>query len=158
MREGLVRVTRRLPKHGGRELHPEDLHITLVFLGLVEPERYSCVEDVADRINAEPFGLAMDRVGYWKRPRILWCGSSQTPPALERLVRDLQHGLEDCGSQPEKRPYSAHITLARKARPVRGYDLDEPLRWPVHEFALIASHPGQTPPHYQVLKKWSLGS
>ncbi len=156
VREGLLGFSRALPAHGGRPPHPEDLHITLVFLGLVTPEQYPCVIHAADAVKAAPFSLAIDRVGYWQRPRILWCGPGKTPEDLTRLVLKLQQGLKACGFQPEKRAYSPHVTLARKARPVAGFSLERPLEWRPREFALVLSQDRGAPPRYRVLQRWPL--
>ncbi|MET0025925.1 MAG: RNA 2',3'-cyclic phosphodiesterase [Sedimenticola sp.] len=158
VRKGLLRISRNLPRHGGRQLHPEDLHITLVFLGMVEADEYDCVVNAADRVAGQPFRFSIDRVDYWKRPRVLWCGPSETPAAMTELVQNLQQQLSVCGFEPEKRVYSPHVTLARKAHPVDAYPLEAPLPWEVEEFALVVSQGGREPPHYNVLKKWTLDS
>jgi 2'-5' RNA ligase len=156
VRKGLLRIGRSLPRHGGRPPHPEDLHITLVFLGPVTQARYPCVTDVADALQAGSFSLSIDRVGYWRRPRILWCGPRETPPALQKLVSDLQEGLKGCGFRPEKRSYSPHVTLARKSGPVEGCELEQPLVWRPREFTLVSSLNRQEPPRYRILKHWPL--
>lgn len=158
VRRELGCVVRELPRHGGRLPHQEDIHLTLAFLGMVEPEKIGCIEQAADTVRAVPFELVIDRVGYWKHPRILWCGPSAVPPALTRLVGDMVPLLEICGFKPDERPYSPHITLARKARKIDPYVLDTPIKWPVGEFALVGSDPGGGVPHYRVLKKWSMDS
>ncbi len=154
----LAKISEGLPAHGGRAHHPADLHITLVFLGEIRPEQLPCVEQVADAIQGVPFTLKLDRVGYWPRPRIPWVGPAETPEPLQALVQDLQCGLQECGFKPERRPYKAHVTLARKARPIPAARLEEPLAWQVREFVLAASHSGPKPPRYEVLKRWPLGS
>nr|WP_172838857.1 2'-5' RNA ligase family protein [Solemya velesiana gill symbiont] len=73
-------------------------------------------------------------------------------------MQNLQQELIGCGFKPEKRPYSPHVTLARKARFVDAYRLDEPLEWGVSEFVLVTSHGGRAPPHYEVVKKWDMDS
>ena len=158
IRQELVRIGSRLPRHDGRAPHPEDLHITLVFLGPVAPEQYACVLAAGGRVHAAPVELSIEHVGYWKRPRILWCAPAEIPPALSELVSALQQELTSCGFQPEKRRYSPHITLARKAKPVPAYALSQPLLWRVESLALVASHSGRKPPRYQVIKKWALDS
>jgi 2'-5' RNA ligase len=155
-RAALQRIGRSLPSHGGRPTHPEDLHLTLVFLGQVEAERFDCVLRAADAVRVKPFELTIDRTGYWRRPKILWCGPPETPRALDQLVAELQGELQKCGFQPEDRPYSPHVTLARKSRPVEPIQLEEPLEWRVHEFTLVASLPVFKPPRYKVLRRWDL--
>jgi 2'-5' RNA ligase len=157
VRAGLEALVRGLPEHRGRLVHPQDRHITLVFLGDVSVERRGCVEEAAQRVSATPCELLIDQVGYWPRPRILWCGASQVPAALLGLVSDLQQELKACGFRPETRPYAPHVTLARKAHKVPTYLIPQNLPWPVREFVLVASNADQPPPHYQLLRRWSLG-
>ena len=157
-RRALARVAAQSSAHRGRAQHPEDLHITLVFLGQVTAEQQPCVIDAGDRLKGRPFQLSIDRLAYWKRPRILWCGPSFAPAALLELVSGLQSHLRACGFEPEKRAYSPHVTLLRKASPVADCALPEPLSWAVDELVLAASHSGVKAPRYRVLKKWSLGS
>lgn len=158
VRDGLDAFQSELPRHHRiKTTHAEDMHVTLAFLGDVDAEHRACVEAVADRIETPAFDFVIDQVGFWRRPRILWCGPTQTPDPLQTLVRGLWNGLEDCGFEPERRAYFAHVTLARKARPVRFRTVEQALRWPVRDFVLVASRPGGTPPHYQVLRRWALG-
>lgn len=154
-RLGLVRVRRDLPDHGGRDTHPEDLHLTLFFLGELDVERRACAEAAADGVQGMAFSLTLDRVGAFPRARILWCGASESPPPLLDLVEALNDGLRGCGLRPERRPYVAHATLARKARPLPARSLDDPIRWPVKEFVLAAGREG-APPRYRVLRRWPL--
>ena len=156
MVQEIVRIKQALPEHGGRLHHPEDIHMTLVFLGAVEPERLACVERAAEAIQAGPFNLQLDQIGHWPRPRILWLGSPEAPEPLSTLVGDLQAGLADCGFKPERRPYKPHVTLARKARRVSPVTLEKPLQWRVREFVLAGSSLGDKPPRYQILKRWKL--
>ena len=156
VRSGLAAIRAGLPEFSGKATHVEDLHVTLVFLGALQQERGPCLERVAGEVRGEPFELSIDQVGYCSRPRILWSGPSHPPAALQRLVRDLQKELIGCGFKPERRPYSPHITLARKGQPQRFKGLERALRWPVTEFALVVSRLGGEPPRYRVLKRWSL--
>ncbi len=156
VRQGLLGIRDGLSGLRGRPTHPDDMHITLVFLGQVGPERRACVEWVAAAVRGRAFELQIDQVGFWRRPRILWCGPGSAPEELKQLVRKLMAALADCGFEPERRPYAAHVTLARKARPLRFQELQRPLNWSVGEFVLVASRTGGEPPRYRVLKRWCL--
>ena len=151
------RLGQEAQSHGGRLHHPADLHMTLVFLGPVDPEQLPCIERVADGARAEPFTLSLDRIDFWPRPRILLLGGSETPEPLAALVQGLQTGLVECGFKPEKRPFRSHVTLARKARRVAASALERPLQWRAHEFVLAGSSMEAKPPRYQILKRWQLG-
>ncbi len=154
VRRGLVHLQRALP--GGRAVHPEDLHATLAFLGPVADDRLACVTAAAAGLRAPPFELRLDRLGYWSRPKIAWCGADQVPEALGGLVRGLWRALEGCGFSPETRPYLPHVTLARKARRIESEPVEPPLRWPVDRFVLVESLPLPEPPRYKVVASWPL--
>jgi 2'-5' RNA ligase len=155
VRRGLIQIRADLPRQHGRKPHPEDLHLTLAFLGEIDSGRRGCAEAAAERIRAEPFLLRLDRVGYWARPRILWCGASECPESLLEVLAALNHGLLGCGFAPERRPFVPHLTLARKAPRIEAFDLDPPLDWPVADFVLVGSRLGERP-SYQVLRRWAL--
>lgn len=141
----------------GRMHHPEDIHLTLVFLGQVADERQRCIYEVADGISGKGFELRIDRTGYWPRPRILWAGPAETPESLSQLVFDLKNGLADCGFEPEQRRYKPHVTLYRKALRAVAGEIDTPITWPVSEFVLAVSGGGAPGmPRYRVLRRWSL--
>lgn len=156
-RTRLYRLAREFQPPGGRLHHPEDLHITLVFLGQVKDDQLSCVYEAANRIDIPSFSLTLDRLGHWPRPRILWCGPSETPEPLQRLVTGLQQGLKGCGFVPERRRYKPHITLHRKVRHAEPGQLEHPIAWRAVEFALASSEggaPGE--PRYRILHRWVL--
>jgi 2'-5' RNA ligase len=154
-RSALASVQRELAKSPGRLVHPDDLHITIVFLGDLEADRRICAEEAADQVRAVPFALTLDRLGCFPRARILWCGASQRPRPLLDLLQCLNDGLSGCGFLPERRRFAPHVTLARKARSVPSMELARPIDWPVSEFALVIARPGERP-RYRVVRKWPL--
>ena len=156
--EKLLEIRNGLSGHGGRERHPGDLHITLAFLGRVLPEQQACVFRAADRVRCNPFELIIDRAELWRRPGILWCGPTRIPGELQQLVSSLQKGLVRCGFEPDARPYTPHITLARKSRTLPAGAEIQPLSWHIKEFALVGSNSGIEPPRYRIIKKWSMDS
>jgi RNA 2',3'-cyclic 3'-phosphodiesterase len=111
-----------------------------------------------EQAQGTPFDLLLDQVGHWQQAQVLWCGPSVTPAPLARLVQDLHQELAKCGILPEDRPYAAHITLLRHARPHPFQPLARPLYWPVRELALVASCPAGALPRYRVLRRWPLGA
>jgi 2'-5' RNA ligase len=157
-RAGLAGLQRSLLPHAGRATCPEDLHLTLAFLGEVALDRRACCEDAAGSVQTPPFVLRLDYVAYWPHPQVLWCGARTIPPPLAALVLSLTQALRPCGFPGERRPYTAHVTLARK---VRAFDSlatpaarDWYLDWPIKGFVLAANRPGP-PPRYQVLRRWA---
>ncbi|MCU7932949.1 MAG: RNA 2',3'-cyclic phosphodiesterase [Candidatus Thiodiazotropha sp. (ex Codakia rugifera)] len=141
----------------GRRHNPDDLHMTLVFLGQVTASQFQCIEKVADDIQVAPFELTFDHTGIWPRPKIFWAAPDHTPVQLERLVEDLNDGLLGCGFEPEQRAYKPHVTLYRKARHATPARLGASIFWQAREFVLASStNSGSSAARYQVLRRWAL--
>jgi 2'-5' RNA ligase len=140
---------------GRRWLRDANLHLTLVFLGPTDAVRLAAYEAALADLPVPELDLALDRYGYWPRPRILWLGSSHTPPELYELVAELHRRLRGCGFTPERRAFQAHITLARKfPGPAPKQPPAAPVRWRIGEVALVESLRGENGSHYQVLRRW----
>ena len=140
----------------GRCLKPEQIHLTLRFLGSTDHDRAMCLREAAGRLTLPAFELVFDTLGYWPRPRVLWSMPSHVPSALTDLAAQLERIAVACGLPPESRPYVPHLTLLRNARQRPANVSMSPLRWPVDSFALISS---QTLPQgaiYTELQRWTL--
>jgi len=155
-RQALEAVQRELVLPRGRLAHPDDIHLTLVFLGLASSERRQCAEAAAGRVRGAPCEVNLDRLGSFPKARVIWCGAESLTPSLAALVDDLRHELAGCGFQLDQRPYQAHATLVRKAPPLSCRPLVPPIRWPVTEFVLAFGQEGP-PPRYRILRRWPLG-
>jgi 2'-5' RNA ligase len=103
-------------------VRPENYHVTLRFLGDIEPDLTIDLEQAARRVTERlaPFALPLDRLGAFPsidRARVLWVGGG-APAEFLGLTLSLQHELGRLGFPREQRPTVAHITLARlKGRP-----------------------------------------
>ena len=106
-------------------VHRENYHVTLRFLGEIEPELTVELERIAQRVaeRLEPFNLTLDRLGCFpsvERARVLWLGG-EAAPAFRGLVSSLHHELRSLGFPQERKPTVAHVTLARvKGKPDPG--------------------------------------
>lgn len=143
---------------GGRKVHPDNLHLTLVFLGTTDNERLLCYEQALRNLVVPPFTLRLDRLAAWSRSGILWLGASQVPSELSNLVQDLNSRLQSCGFTPERRPFQAHITLARDfTGPAPPVELERPLVWQNEQIVLAESLQTERGLHYAVLARWPGG-
>ena len=111
-RTKLAGLQRRLA--GGRLVHVDDLHVTMVFLGTGTAGQ---VDELIDAI--EGISLALPRIklsepGAFGRaqPRSAWLGVAPTAP-LEVLHKKLVRRVLDVGFDVPKRKYVPHVTLAR---------------------------------------------
>ena len=118
LRAHLTDAQARLRAQGVRAnfSRPENLHLTLAFLGETPRARDAARVMAACRDAAFPLTVA----GLGRFGGVLWAGVRPCPP-LEALAEGLQAGLRAAGFSLEARPFRAHITLARQAR------LDGPL-------------------------------
>lgn len=100
---------------GARWVPPEQLHLTLAFLGEVEEETVGKLGELLSLIHTPPFQLSFSGTGCFpsrRRPRVLWAGLDPNPRLL-RLAAGVHGAVLACGIPQEERPFSPHITLAR---------------------------------------------
>lgn len=141
---------------GGRQMRLKTLHLTLVFLGDVPESRIPALLGAMGRIQARPFQLTVDRLGYWKHNRIVWGGCSEQPAALVQLVSDIRRELVVLGLPVGADAFSPHITLLRKARPAGELPPMPPVAWPVCEWVLMESCQSAAGADYRRLAAWPL--
>lgn len=155
----LYEFTGKILREGdGRRVVPENIHLTLAFLGSVDAAFRECAEQAAAMVHATAFALPLEQVGCWPRSGILWTGPVRTPESLLQLVQTLNAALTPCGYEPETRPYAAHLTLARKVRRCHHRHPIEPLAWEVRQFCLVESHTHSDGARYEILRSWPLNS
>lgn len=114
----MLDVQRRLKALGtGNFSRPENLHLTLAFLGEVAPERMTDLRGAMDGCTVLPTALTFDHVGRFKRDGgdVWWLGLKENA-RLRSLQQDLSERLADAGFLIERRRFSPHITLAREVR------------------------------------------
>jgi 2'-5' RNA ligase len=140
---------------GGRPTRPENLHVTLAFLGSVGEARVAEVERAAGEVAPRAISLVFDRPGYWKHNRIAWAGASVVPPELEALVTELRSALTRLRIGFDAKGFASHVTLLRDAREQRAILALEPIVWKIDGFALVRSVTLPRGSRYEVLKSWS---
>ena len=98
----------------------DGLHLTLAFIGEVDPSAQRRIEEVLAGVEAPPLAaFALHGFGSYPLrapPRVLWIGAS---PARElgSLARSVRRTLSRAGFAPERRKFHPHVTLARFRRP-----------------------------------------
>ncbi len=134
-------VHRLVPPGTGRPQRPDQLHLTLEFLGGVPEARLGSVLEAGEAVagSATPFEIVLDRLEHWQRPQVLCLTASVVPEPLAALVRSLRSALSARGFDPEQRPFRPHLTLARKVRLPPPAGSVEPQRWAAHEYSLVES-------------------
>jgi 2'-5' RNA ligase len=103
---------------------PDNLHVTLKFLGHVEPARLERVGHALAGVASQhaAFDLEVRGLGAFPTPtraRVIWAGLVGGTPALGALAASVEKVLAESGFAPEGRPFAAHLTLARVREPRR---------------------------------------
>ena len=111
-REDIARLRRPLP--GGKWLEPENLHLTLRFLGDISNAQAVELSDRLASISADAFELRLSELGTFggNEPRSLWVGVEPSPE-LEALARAHERAARACGLPAEARPFKPHVTIAK---------------------------------------------
>jgi len=108
-------------------VEPNNIHLTLKFLGEIKDEKVAEVcnvtEDVAGRYKS--FELDVETVGSFggRSARVLWVGVGQGSDDLLRLQEDLDQQLASAGWLQETRKFTGHLTLCRVRNPKAGIKL-----------------------------------
>jgi 2'-5' RNA ligase len=102
-------------------VRPESIHLTLKFLGFVDPSIISQLLSVLKPIGKKQHVFSIDVHGLGvfpqvKHPRIFWIGLTGNTQALQELVLEIEAALEPLGFPPEEKAYHPHLTLARIKR------------------------------------------
>ena len=139
---------------GGRAMRRENLHLTLAFLGPTEAALVPDLIALAAGVRFAPIRLPLDRVGYWKRKRIIRCGTGEEPQALAALVDNLRAQLTAAGIRYDPKPFVSHVTLVRDAAGLDTAPAWIPLVWEAGDFALVSSTRIEGRVAYQVLQRF----
>lgn len=117
----LTRLQNKLRLSGGncaRWVESNGIHLTLKFLGNVEKSKVNgisrAMEEAADEIPV--FELEVSECGCFPnthRPQVVWVGLTGDTKTLGELVKRLEDALTKLGFNPEGRPFTPHLTLAR---------------------------------------------
>lgn len=145
---------------GVRWVDPDDLHLTLRFVGEVGREAAGDLAAALSLLRAPAFPLRLNGFGQFgsgRRVRALWAGV-EPQPALDLLQGRVEAAARRAGQPAETRRFVPHVTLARIDGAVSA---DEIARWTalrspfaagpfeVREAVLFESFPGRDGPHYE---------
>ncbi|NJN54025.1 MAG: RNA 2',3'-cyclic phosphodiesterase [Anaerolineae bacterium] len=129
IKEELGRVSKllagQLPAPQVRWVHPENMHLTLRFLGETAVTQLPQLVAELDKVGQHhtPFSLQLARLGCFpnrKRPRVIWVGIAGEDTALMAVKQVLDQRLMSLGWAAEDKPFNAHLTIGRvpDGRPV----------------------------------------
>jgi RNA 2',3'-cyclic 3'-phosphodiesterase len=150
-----------------RWVDPSAMHVTLAFLGEQPESSLPALERLgASAASASsPAALELGQSGTFgprSAPRVLWIGLGGDVPALLALHGRLTEALRNDGLPVEERPFSPHITLARRRETACSRPAWPPKNTPqhaftIHELILFQSKLGPKGATYTALGRYELG-
>jgi RNA 2',3'-cyclic 3'-phosphodiesterase len=100
-----------------RWVDPDNLHVTLWFIGDVRDDRATEVQGVLQaRFDTPAFKVRVNGCGAFPPSgplRVFWLGLVDGLEPIRRVHAELRDRLVAIGCEEEKRPYSPHLTIAR---------------------------------------------
>ena len=135
LRAGIAGIQEQLREHRFRVrwVRPESIHLTLKFLGDIDPSDAMAIADAMEAAakGVAPISLAVKGIGAFpnlKRPRVFWAGLSGDLSSLKGLQGRLENELAALGFPKEKRGFKGHLTLGRVKGRIDSNDLAEAFR------------------------------
>jgi RNA 2',3'-cyclic 3'-phosphodiesterase len=173
IRERLATVQDRL-RHIQADVswvRPENLHVTLKFLGETEEKRLPSIRLALAEVSraVSPFSMEVVGVGSFggRVPRVIWVGVQDGAQSLVDLARQVENALARLGFPKEKREFTAHLTLGRVRSPRNAEGLLAGLQegrgeefgtFAARAFELMQSELRPSGSIYTVLERCSLGT
>ncbi|RLL47715.1 RNA 2',3'-cyclic phosphodiesterase [Oceanobacillus piezotolerans] len=95
----------------------KDFHITLKFLGEVDDNKLKALRMELEKLSLlKAFSIVVGEIGTFgnpKSPRVIWAGVEKNKNLMQ-LAEKVEEYATKVGFPKENRPYSPHITLAKK--------------------------------------------
>ena len=150
-RDALASLQERLRAAGvtGRYLTPENLHLTLAFIGMWPED----VTPLLPPVGAS-FPIVLSHVGIFPKAHVLWAGVEPSE-ALDSLARQVRRVLTEAEIPFDRQEFNPHITLARKPFVPENVNLSE-IQVPraemtVRDICLFRSDRGENGMEYTVI-------
>ncbi len=102
---------------GYKWVAPENLHVTLLFLGESDALQVQRVDSGLARLGGlRPFGIKISGAGGFpdlSRPRTIWLGVREGAGELEKLAAKVAQAARGAGFAADGKKFKAHLTVAR---------------------------------------------
>lgn len=140
-RERCRALTAALRPHAehGRVMRPENLHLTLAFIGELPDARGAEVAAACAALPPFACDWSLGEIGFFARPRVLWAGGEATD-GLQAIAAAARELLDRLQIGYDRKPFVPHVTLLRDVRRFDGpRAIEPPIAWPIREVALYRS-------------------
>ncbi|MDG0996331.1 MAG: RNA 2',3'-cyclic phosphodiesterase [Gammaproteobacteria bacterium] len=140
----------------GKEVSPENLHMTLLFMGDMRDDEVDCLIQAAQNLVVRPFIIHLDRLGYFPKKKIFYVAPSTVPDELTQLQRRLRSCAQHCGVQQLSKKYLPHVSLQRNSEIPLSNPSFSPIEWEIDEFHLVESRLDRRAVLYNSIESFSL--
>jgi 2'-5' RNA ligase len=167
--EHISGLRRAAPEAQASWSRPENIHLTLKFLGEISQTRVEQLSQAASRAasNSIPFTIELKQTGCFPTrasPRVLWIGINDPESKLAELHAHLEEECAKEGFAKEARRYHPHLTVARLRKPQGARTLAAaheeleftPAQIVVQELHVIRSELGRGGSRYTVIARHPL--
>ncbi|MCJ7632310.1 RNA 2',3'-cyclic phosphodiesterase [Candidatus Bathyarchaeota archaeon] len=118
VREEILKFQRTISQIGFdlKLVEPENIHITLRFLGDIQKKIIEDLKTELNRIQFSPFEVTLEGIGVfpdYRRINVIWVGIKGGNIGLVDLYSKINHVLEATGIPLDRRGLSPHITVVR---------------------------------------------
>lgn len=108
---------------GVRWVRPEQMHLTLKFLGDTRSEQVTAIKTAMDESTAcfKSFQVKYGSCGVFPSPhkaRVIWLDLKEGKAEVTDMAKKIEQALSIKGFKPEKRFFKPHLTIGRIRRPV----------------------------------------
>lgn len=162
--EGVINKIRliqnRLPEFDGKKTEPQNLHLTLKFLGEIDKNKMGKIKKELQKIKFNSLNVKIDSLGVFssKIIKIIWLNITD----CNSLHREIDNSLRNL-FQPEQR-FMSHLTIARvkhikdKAKFIENLNkIKVPeIKFKINEFQLKESYLKTKGSIYKTLKSYKL--
>lgn len=101
---------------------PENTHLTIAFLGSINPEQITVVKEIVNKVNQRlnPIKLTLSEISAFpnvSRARVIFVGLSGQIETLNKIAKEAQEELKRKNIWFDEKPFVAHLTLGRFKKP-----------------------------------------
>lgn len=116
--KGIRRVQAALEATGAniKNVEPENIHLTMKFLGEISQQKVDEVTRVVQVISFDPFTFKVEEVGVFpnlRRPATVWAGITEGVSEVAAVFEELDVRLSKLGFERERRRFHPHLTIGR---------------------------------------------
>jgi len=135
----------------GRWVKNENIHLTLLFLGVLTQKQLSGIVSQAHKIVVPEFSLNLTTTGGFKKAKVAWLGMDTIPEPLSLLNQQLISAALKANIAIDQQGYKPHVTLARKVVKMEQKEIPA-INWKIGDFVLFKSVSSAQGVQYQVVE------